>query len=431
MVQKNQNPIGLLKLELSIDGIMKILTLCILVLGMLSCNRFNEKRLNVIYISLEDMMPNMGCYGDSIAHTPCIDQFASKALLFEDIHCQVALCTPSRTSILTGIRPSTSGIVKIDDDWQKMLPNAVSLPRQFRDNGYFTAIAGKIHDYRCGGIDSAYDLELDIHGQSINDLPLQALDLVIKQKKPFFLAMGYQQTHDPWKPTDWGKSFYKIDQFSAEGRTPHYKGKDYDEDGIKALIRDYYAELTDVDSLVGEVLERIEAYGLFENSIVMVGAFDHGFNFGYRGHWGKGNCYDNETRVPILVHVPGAKANGRKTKALTELVDIYPTLIDLCHIPQPKQKLEGTSMQKLFDNPDLPWKKAVFNHRAYNVNIVGVKTSDYTLIDFAGDSVQLFKRKADPMNLQNIAGKEPDVVKQMMQIKQAGWEEAMPSVLIN
>lgn len=402
----------------------KILHLIFLFTALTGCKK--NKQLNVIYLCIEDAMPSFGCYGDTIAFTPNIDKFAQEAVLFEDVHCQVALCTPSRTSILTGIRPSTSGIVKIDDDWQKKLPNAVSLPRHFRDNGYHTVIAGKIHDYRCGGMDSAYVKEFDIRGINDNEGAFQAIENAVAQDKPFFLAIGYSQAHDPWTPSDWAKSKYSPNQFSVAGRTTEYKNKTYDENGVKELIRNYYGEITDVDRLIGEILSRIESLKLLDNSIIIIGALDHGFNFGYRGKWGKGNCYDNETQVPLLIRLPGNKNKGSRTKALVELVDIYPTIVDLCDLPEPRQKLEGTSMKKLLAHPAQKWKEAVFTHRAYDVDIVGVKTKQYNLIDFAGDSVQLFDRIKDPLNLVNISAQKPQVVEEMMKIRNAGWQAVIP-----
>ncbi|WP_083925241.1 sulfatase-like hydrolase/transferase [Flexithrix dorotheae] len=381
---------------------------------------------NVIYICMEDMMPSFGCYGDTIAYTPEIDKFSKEAILFKDVHCQVALCTPSRTSVLTGIRPSTSGIVKIDDDWQKILPNAVSLPRHFKDNGYHTVIAGKIHDYRCGGMDSAYTKEFDIHGIEGNELPFKAIEEVKNQDKPFFLAIGYSQAHDPWKPNPSAESHYSNDQFSAENKHPVYKKQTYDVEGIKNLQKKYYGEITEVDSLVGGVLSKIKALGLDKNSIIIVGAMDHGYSFGNHGHWGKGNNYDDETQVPLLVSLPNHSVKDVEVNGLVELVDIYPTLIDLCGLPNPTQSLEGLSFKQLLFEPKKAWKKAAFVHRAYAKDIVGIKTKAYTFIDFAGDSVELFDRVKDPLNLNNIAEANPEIVQQLQIIKNKGWEKALP-----
>ena len=179
-----------------------------------------------------------------------------------------------------------------------------------------------------------------------------------------------------------------------------------------------------MDSLVGELLREIRNLGLFERSVILVGCMDRGYNFGYRGRWGKGNCYDNETRVPLLVRVPGNKSNGSRSPGLVELVDIYPTLVELCGLPDPPQVLEGTSFRTLLEDPGMSWKTAVFSHRAYGVEIVGVKTREYTLIDFAGDSIQLFDRIRDPLNLVDIAPRNPDIVREMMVIREKGWPGA-------
>jgi len=406
---------------------VKSIYLLLLAVTFLACGRGGPSdRLNVLFISIEDAMPSFGCYGDPIAHTPRIDRFAAESVLFEDVHCQVALCTPSRSSLLTGIRPSTSRLVKIDDDWQAALPQARSLPRHFREHGYYTALAGKIHDYRCGGMDSAYVQAYDSHGVETNELPLQALTDAVAQDGPFFLAVGYSQAHDPWTPTKGARQHYRLAQFSAAGRTSTYKNREYDQEGIRALQRDYYGEITDVDSLIGDLLARVKTLGLFDNTIILVGAMDHGYNFGYRGRWGKGNNFDNETRVPLLIRVPGNPRNGERAAGLVELVDLYPTLTDLCSLPPPPQPLEGYSLRGLLDDPARPWKKAAFTHRAYAVDIVGVKTTDFTLIDYRGDSLQLFDRIADPNNLVNIAAGHPAIVEELTAIHKAGWQKALP-----
>ncbi|MEM9144458.1 MAG: sulfatase-like hydrolase/transferase [Bacteroidota bacterium] len=402
------------------------LAILLLFLGVLFSCSPNIPTYNVIYITIEDAMPTFGCYGDSIAYTPYVDQFAKEALLFEDVHCQVALCTPSRTSILTGIRPSTSGIVKINDDWQDILPNAVSLPRHFRENGYYTAIAGKIHDYRNGGMDAAYTRIFDTHGLESNELALEALHHVSSREQPFFLAIGYAHAHDPWAPSISALNPYTKDQFSAEGLANIYKNKTYNNRGIVELLRNYYGEISEADRLIGTLLENIKSKGLYENTIILVGALDHGYNLGHRGRWGKGNTFDNETQVPFLLRVPENPNNGKRSPGLVELVDIYPTLVDLCGLPQPKQRLEGISLRPLLENPVLPWKKAAFTHRAYAVDIIGIKTKEYTLIDYKGDSLQLFHRQKDPLNLINIAGQNPEVTKKLLALKSKGWENALP-----
>jgi len=381
---------------------------------------------NILYISMEDLSPLLGCYGHGIVKSPNIDAFARESVLLADCHCQVALCTPSRTSILTGIRPTTSGIVKIDDDWQEILPETVSLPRHFRDNGYFTSCVGKIYDPRCGGMDDAWDRLEEEWGVADNQKTVPALEEAAEQDKPFFLAIGYKQVHDPWTPSQESLSLYDLDEITPLGPGRKYDGKLITEKEVRELIRKYYAEITDVDRLIGEVLDAARELGLFENTIILVGAMDHGYSLGEHGHWGKGNNVDTETQVPLLISIPDNPENGKKAAGLTELVDIYPTLIELCNLPDPPQKLEGYSMRKLLLEPERNWKKAVFSVRAYHPQVRGVKTKLFTYIQSPDEEDKLFDRINDPQCSQNIAVDNSEIVGKMRKVLKQGWENAKP-----
>lgn len=395
----------------------KLLLLSSVSILLASCQQENkQEKPNVIYICIEDMTTHLGCYGDTIVHSPNIDAFAHDAIVFEDAHCQVALCTPSRNAILTGIRPSTSGMVKIDDHWQEMLPEAVSLQRHFKDHGYYTIQAGKIHDYRCGGMDSAYNVSLDIHGLHNNELPFKALNMATTQDQPFFLAVGYAKVHDIWHPSEGAKKLYNAEDFSSEGRSHHFKGREITDEQIQQYLRDYYADITDVDSLIGNLLDSIKAKNMYDNSIIMVGVFDHGYTLGRHGKWGKGDNTDMETHVPLIVRTPGNENNGKRAPGIVELVDIYPTLIDLCELPDPPQDLEGLSFTPLLEDPELDWKTAAFTHRAYHINDRGLKTKDYTLIKYENEAPRLYDRKKDPENLTDIAAGNPEKVEELMEI---------------
>lgn len=390
----------------------------------------DDERFNVIYLCIEDMSTFLGCYGDEMAHTPHIDRFAEESLLFEDVHCQVALCTPSRSSIITGIRPSTSGMVKIDDPLLETLPGAVTLTRHFRDNGYYAARVGKYSDPRCGPLDDAFDRVYQQWGVDDNELPLQGLEEAAAQEKPFFLAIGYTQAHDPWTPTAQARAHYRKEEVSIEGRTATYKKggkvKELSPEEIREQVCDYYGEVTDVDRLIGEMLAATRRMGLWEKSIILVGTFDHGFNLGYHGKWGKSHVWDHDTQVPMLIRVPGSSSQGRRAPGVAELVDIYPTLVELCGLPLPPQELEGASLVPVLEDPEREWKRAAFSHGAYNLPLVGVKTSRYNLIHGDGKPPRLFDRKADPLNLRDIADQRPDVVAELMALKEAGWRAAAP-----
>lgn len=384
------------------------------------------KPFNIIYISLEDLSPYLGCYGDTIVQSPNIDAFAQEALLFEDAHCQVALCTTSRTSILTGIRPATSDIVKIDDDWQAILPNAVSLPRHFKNNGYYTHALGKISDPRNGGMDEAWHVKEETWSIKDNARIPATLQKVKAQNQPFFLAIGYKQTHDPWQPLPQHLQKYDTAHIQLLGDGKTYKKQERTEQEVKNMLHRYYASITEVDSLVGDLLRQLQSAGLMDNAIVILGALDHGYSLGFHGKWGKGDNYDNETHVPLLIRIPDHPSNGKRSTGLVELVDIYPTLVDYCKLPNPPQELEGHSLSGLINAPNRAWKKAIFSHRAYHVNEIGIKTKRYALLVENGTPTHLFDRQRDPNNLVNIIEERPEVVQELMRWKKANWKDALP-----
>jgi iduronate 2-sulfatase len=145
---------------------------------------------------------------------------------------------------------------------------------------------------------------------------------------------------------------------------------------------------------------------------------DHGFSLGWHGKWGKGNNYDMETRVPLFVKAPGISKDGKKCEAMVELLDIYPTLVDLCALPDPPQKLEGSSLRPLLADPGAGWKPAAFTTRAYHPKDFGIKTKTHTLISTKEDGIQLFDRKADAFNLQDISLHHPEIVEQLLKLRQ-------------
>lgn len=380
-----------------------------------------QSKFNILLICIEDMPPALGCYGDSFAHTPFIDAFSKESVLFEDVHCQVPLCTPSRSSWLTGIRPESSGINKINDDLKSFLPEAVSLPRHFKRNGYFTSLVGKIYDKRSGGLDSAFTKIYQEDGISNNDLVIPALEEAARKAEPFFLSIGYSQAHDPWTPSASAGRHYLDKPIEIREDQLNFHDKKIPQEQAAGMIRDYYGEVTEVDSLIGNVLSQAKKLGMYENTIILVGVFDHGYSLGYHGHWGKGNNRDIETMVPLLIRVPGNDNNGKRTAGITELVDIYPSLIEFCGLPKPAQNLEGISFAKLLQKPNLEWKKAAFTMRAYHPEDRAVKTKDYCYINRKSDgTVQLYNRKSDSLSYHNLASEMPEKVREMQILLEKG-----------
>lgn len=390
------------------------------------CENAQNLPFNIIYITVEDMSPYLNCYGYDQVISPNFDAFAMESVLLEDVHCQVALCTPSRTSILTGIRPQTSGIVKINDDWRKLLPDAVSLPRHFRNHGYYTYGLGKISDPRNGGMDSAWNVQREEWGIADNAKVKEVVEVLAGQDRPFFWAIGYKQAHDPWKPASQHLVKYETDSIEILGSGRVYRKENKSDREIKEMIRSFYASITEVDSLIGDLMAEIKGQDWYDNSIIVLGALDHGYSLGLHSKWGKGDNYDNETHVPLMIRVPGNPNNGRRSGALVELVDIYPTLIDYAALPDPPQKLEGCSLRKLLEKPERSWKQAIFSTRAYHLQEIGIKTNEYTLLTKNGVANKLYNRQRDPNNLVNILDEDTLLADSLLQWLDLGWEGALP-----
>ncbi len=445
---------------------------------------------NVLFIAVDDLKPQLGCYGNRIAITPNIDRLASRGLTFMRAYCQQAVCSPSRTSLLTGLRPDTTGVYELQTHFRKNIPNCVTLPEQFKNNGYLTTGLGKIFH---GGLDDTrswsvpwwgpgiqvkwgtpenaqrsknIDEKLKAAGLKIppanagltreenrakrgpawaapdvadNELPdgknAEAVVAALEKIKgdSFFLAAGFARPHLPFiAPKKYFDLYAKAKITPADNPYPpknvpqvamHTFGElrtysDIPETGpvgpekAVELIRAYHAATSYMDAQVGKVLDALDRLGLRENTVVILWG-DHGYHLGDHGLWNKHSNFEEATHAPLIISVPGQRNAGRKTAALTEFVDIYPTLCDLCGVPQP-ESLEGTSFKPLLDNPDRPWKKAAFSqypHAAPGVGQVmgrSMRTDRYRFNEWAVPAknfreVELYDHKDDPQENVNIA----------------------------
>ncbi|MEO0734657.1 MAG: sulfatase-like hydrolase/transferase [Bacteroidota bacterium] len=391
--------------------------LCLSLLGLLTACHQHEPKLppNVLFITVDDLGPFLPCYDYPAVHSPRFDELATRSVLFANTHCQVALCTPSRTSVLTGVRPTKSGILQIDDNWQTILPDARSLPRHFRDHGYYVHAVGKIYDTRNGGMDHAFDYD-DPEALRDNDRALTALAAVADTTQPFFLALGYAQPHTPWEPDAPSLAHYSPAEIDVSAMSRNFRGEELTTTQLQARVARFYAVITEVDSLVGAVIDRAEALGLLDNTILVVGSLDHGFSLGWRGHYGKGNNFDPETQVPLFIRLPGGAHAGARVRTPTELLDLYPTLIDYCGLPSPPHTLDGRSLRPFLEDPTQPSDRAAFSQRAYHPDDFGVKTERYTLVAWTGEDTLLFDRRQDPLNLQDIAPQHPLLVDSLLEL---------------
>lgn len=425
-----------------------------------------DRKPNVLFIAVDDLRPELGCYGNRLVRTPNIDRLASWGVRFEHAYCQYPLCNPSRTSLLTGRYPTQTGVLDNATWFGAEHPEFVSLPKHFKNNGYLTLRSGKIFH---GGIDDAEAwtaggepraftgarrtapgqvasqsdriVTLDGDGESHPDyrFATRAIELLEEHRdEPFFLAVGFTKPHSP--PTAPRKLFDLYDpstiklpaDFASIPKAPAgfpeisipprnsdlFIGREASQEQAREVIRAYYASLTFTDFNIGRVLEALERLKLHEKTIIVFWG-DHGYHLGEKGKWSKHNSlYEIGTRVPLIVVAPGAKGNGSNSQRIVQSLDLYPTLVQLCRLEMPPG-LAGRSLVPLLANPKLRW-----NHPAYTVtryqNKLGkaVRTERWRYVEWEDgkSGAMLFDRKKDPRELKNLAA-NPAYAKTVAEMK--------------
>jgi arylsulfatase A-like enzyme len=422
----------------------------------------HSEKPNVLFIAVDDLRPQLGCFGHKQMISPNIDRLASEGVIFSRCYCQVPVCGASRASLMTGVRPTRKRFVGYDTWAQKDLPGALSVAEHFKNNGYHTISNGKIfhhvrdllgswsespwnpkrldgnwRDYRTdayrliakankgagpafeegeGVADNAY-----ADGQTA-DKVISDLRRLKKVGKPFFLTAGFVKPHLPFNAPKKYWDMYDRDEIDmadnpfapkdapkaaihtwGELRSYHgipKKGRLSDE-AARTLVHGYYACVSYIDAMVGKVLGELDRLGLADNTIVVLWG-DHGWNLREHGLWCKHANFDTSMRAPLIVRAPGVKG-GKESEALTEFVDIYPSLCELSNVPTP-QHVEGTSFVPLLKNPDRRWKKAVFS-RYFNGE--SIRTDRYLYTHWKRGDKQyarmLYDHKVDPGENTNIS----------------------------
>ena len=403
---------------------------------------------NVLLIYMDDLRPQLGCYGNKIIKSPNIDQFASTAVLFNEAYCNIPVCGASRASMLTGMYPNKNRYINYDTFVSKEEPNAVSFPLLFKQNGYITISNGKIYHHLDDNMTDwdevwrpyAFDknnkglaptdywqsLWKDYHlsqnitlyketgtGHAYESAPVNDtvyIDGLMAQKvirdikklknseKPFLLTAGFISNHLPFNaPTHHWEKYSKEEikqpynnyipknapkiSISNWGEMRAYtdipkKGQVSDSTALE-LIHGYNATVSYVDQLIGNILETLRETGLDQNTIVILVA-DHGYSLQEHTQWAKYNPYRDASHVPLMIRTPDTK-KGTVTNALVELVDIYPTLTELCNLTPPKGQLAGKSMVNILKNPESKGKDYVFTKTG---NAFTIKTKDFGYTEF-------------------------------------------------
>lgn len=440
-------------------------------------------KLNVLLFAVDDLKPLLGCYGDPRVQTPNIDRLAKRGMLFERAYCNQAVCAPSRNALLTGLRPDTLGIYDLATFFrQGSRPDAVTLPQLLKSKGYRSESLGKLfHTGHGNGDDEKLSWssrpwrpggEYALAGNAgkkpaveIADVPdnrysdgktadeaIRRLDLAqADPATPFFLAVGFLKPHLPFAaPEKYWNIYQRADfkphalQSPPEG-APAMAATDWGElrqyDGIPRgelsldqqmeLIHGYHAAVSYMDAQLGKVLDHLEKSPLAGRTVVVLWG-DHGWHLGDHGFWCKHTNYEQAARVPLIIAGPSIKPG--KTPALTQTVDIYPTICQLINVTPPAD-LDGKSILPTLLDPSVP-----ANDHAFHVYPRGrhigraIRTDRHRMVEWKipGEAketaeIELYDYQVDPAETRNLAKDQPEVVAKLRELLDR-YPEAKPQV---
>ncbi len=414
-------------------------------------------RPNVLFIAIDDLNDWVGCLGGHPqARTPNLDRLAARGTLFSNAHVQSPLCNPSRASLLTGLRPSSTGIYGLVPGIRNVVAtkDRVTLPQHFARSGYFTAGFGKVfHDrsipprlrtneFNVWGI--APGMPLPKHKFVHTPDPIRAMDwgvfpeddheqadwksadAAIAQLKarpkgrPFFLAVGFRLPHVPcFASQKWFDLFPPADQIIL----PPVKDRDRDDvpefswylhwklpeprlswlkqaNEWRPLVRAYLASTTFMDSQVGRVLDALDESGVAQDTLIVLWS-DNGWHLGEKAITGKNTLWERSTRVPLIFAGPGVTKAANCSQP-AELLDIYPTLVELCALPK-QPGLEGHSLVPQLKNANAKRRWPALT--THNIGNHAVRSEHWRYIRYADGSQELYDLRTDPNEWTNVLGK--------------------------
>lgn len=388
-------------------------------------------KLNVLFIAVDDLRPEFGAYGSKYIHSPNLDRLAKQGVTFTRAYVQQAVCSPSRSSFLTGARPDTTKVWDLVTHFRTAIPDVVTLPQHFKNNGYFVQGMGKLYH---GGYDDAPSWSVPwsnpkvvsygkaenearqkasrgsnergirgpafegadvpdntFHDGALAEMAIKSLGEMAQKNQPFWLGVGFTKPHLPfvapkkyWDLYDPAKIQLAPNKYRPKGAPDYavqpggemraYHGipeGDIPDELARQLKHGYYAAISYMDAQLGKVLDELDRLKLRDNTIIVLWG-DHGWKLGEHNAWCKHTNTENDTNAPLLIAAPGLKMKGVKNAALVEFVDVYPTLAELAGLPLP-QHLEGTSLVPLLNGKAKAVKTAAFSQypRPNNGRLMG------------------------------------------------------------
>ena len=424
-----------------------------------------NQKLNVLFIIADDLNCDLGSYGHPQVISPNIDKLAKNGTLFGNVHNQYPLCGPSRASFMTGMYTDQTKMTNNNVLLRTTVPDVITMGQRFRQQGYRSVRIGKIYHFdnpSSIGTSSAddiytWDQTINPYGRDkideykINTLTprqyggtlswlaadgnddeqtdgigateaIEQLENFSKNGQNFFLAVGMYRPHTPFVAPK--KYFDMYDRNSIE--IPYSGSNDeylktipkiaassirWKKDQIKLNLESnkelaqeikeaYFATTTFVDAQIGRILKKLKQTGLDKNTIVVFTS-DHGYHLGEHGHWQKQTLFDNSTRVPLIFSGPGIESNVRIENSPIELIDIYPTLMDLTGIESPDHVV-GKSLKPVFENNNFKIRNSALTKWK---NGYSIKTENFRLTKWGENGelgYELYDHSKDKEELKNL-----------------------------
>ena len=425
-----------------------------------SITDLNNKKLNVLFIIADDLNCDIGVYGNKVVKTPNIDRLIENGTLFLNAHCQYPLCGPSRASFMTGMYSNQTKMTKNNIFLRNTVPDVITIGQRFRQQGYQSVRIGKIFHYDnpstigTSGIDDIYSWDQTInpygrdkveeykintlstrrYGGTLSWMASEGLDEeqtdgigtseAIKKLENFsntgdnfFLAVGFFRPHTPFVAPKKYFDLYIKDDIIIPESSPDYlktipipaaksiRAKknqiNLEKDLAKEIKQAYFATISFVDAQVGRIINKLKQTGLDKNTIVVFTS-DHGYHMGEHGHWQKQTLFNNATKVPLIINVPGKDYTSKISNSPVELIDIFPTLMDLTNIITPSHVV-GESLKPIIENKSSDVRKSALTRWR---NGYSIRTERFRLTkwNINGDfQYELYDHKFDEEELNNLA----------------------------
>ncbi|WNJ20647.1 sulfatase [Pontibacter sp. G13] len=413
---------------------------------------FAQQKPNVLFIAIDDLNDYVSLLQDYPGiQTPNLDKFAKQAMTFTNAHTAAPLCNPSRTAVLTGFGPNRTGIHSNKDKIQdsEIALAATFLPELFKAQGYLTLSAGKIFHSQPGDerMKSIWDEELgpkdygprpltpsipksfkrhknfdyqawtgpDTDFPDVVNTEITIQRLKQTYEKPFFMAMGYYRPHNPWTAPKRYFDMYPLeeiqlppvldndlDDLPAKGKKMAGDGLLFqqlkDSDHWRKTVQAYMACITFMDDQLGQLLDALAQSPHAENTIVVLFS-DHGFHLGEKTHFAKHTIWERSARTLMMMKVPKLTQPNSQYSYPVSLLDLYPTLVDLCELEAPSQELFGHSLRYALADPTQPAKRY-----AITINTKGcsVRSKRWRYIDYGNGTGELYDLLNDPHEWANL-----------------------------